>query len=392
MLNKRELEEKKKYILERLKGNNFETEEINLKSTLASIIVLEQENEKLSHVRLYNFLNTVSKGKLVLKRNNDLKDKYIDIVSKLQSPIDNDYLSFLLKLAENVSKMEIEYDEDQVELNSLKLNDEKKIELSKIFFNELKNETIKNTAHKVLSDSSHYGFTNHFSKESESIYGITVYDTVFNKPYITTQRLGNIMGLQAFNHEIMHGIDFYIGKRRFGEGYYGFHETPTYTIDYLYLDFLEKMRFDKNQVDALRRKKLQYASSLAKYEILGKIRTKLIHTVGIKDYKNASIEDIRNIIDDDLLKNLLELESCVIAHGLYQEIRNNERNGLSNLETVMSTLLPRNKIPDFSFIGFKQEKILEISKNMGMIHLEKKKEVEEESKEKGEEKEDGRRI
>ena len=384
MLNKRELEEKKKYILERLKGNNSEIEVINLKSTLASIIVIEQENEKLSHVRLYNFINTVSKGKLVLKRNNDLKDKYIDVVSKLQSPIDNDYLSFLLKLAENVSKMEIEYEEDQEELTSLKLEDEKKIELSKIFFSELNNETIKNTAHKVLSDSSHYGFTNHFSKGNESIYGITVYDTVFNKPYITTQRLGNIMGLQAFNHEIMHAIDFYIGKRRFGEGYYGFHETPTYTIDYLYLDFLEKMGFDKNQVDALRRKKLQYASSLATYEILGKIRTKLIHTVGIKNFKNASIEDIRNIIDDDLLKNLLELESCVIAHGLYQKIRNNEKNGLLNLENVMSTTLPRNKIPDFSFIGLDQEKILEISNNMRMIHLEKKKGIEEESKEKGE--------
>ena len=102
MLSRKELNEKKRYILERLKGKNSEVEEANLKSTLASIIILEMDNDRLKNVRLFNLANALSKNKLEVKRTSDLNAKYADVYEKLKSPIDDEYLSFLLQLAQNV--------------------------------------------------------------------------------------------------------------------------------------------------------------------------------------------------------------------------------------------------------------------------------------------------
>ena len=336
MLSRKELSEKKKYILERLKGNNSKLDEEKLKTTLLSLMAIETENDSLKNVRLYNFINALSKGRLALQRENKMLSIYPELDQTFQAPISDEYLSFLIQLAQNVSEMHVEYDEDKTELKPFEMSDEKIVELSKVFYGQLGNQSINENAQRILSDSSHYGFSDTVSKENELLYGITVYDTVFNKPYITTQRLGNIMRCQAFNHEVMHGIDFYVHPKINSQQYYGFHETPTYTIDYLFHDFMEAMGFDKQQVDALRRKKQQYTWSMAKYDVIEKIRHRLNQTIGMKNVPNATIQDIRKVVDGFMIKNMLELQSCVMAHGLYQQICENKDVGLRNLQTLMS--------------------------------------------------------
>ena len=367
MLSRKELDEKKKYIIERLKGQNSELDDEKLKTTLLSLMALETENDQLRNVRLYNFMNALSKGKLALNREKRMTAIYPELEGIFKAPIDDEYLSFLIELAQNVSQMQVTYDEDSTELKPFELSDEKKVELSRVFYSQLGNQSINENAQRILSDPSHFGFTDTVSKGNELLYGITCYDTVFNKPYITTQRLGNVMGCQAFNHEIMHGVDFYTHPKVNSQQYYGFHETPTYTIDYLFHDFMDSMGFDKQQVDALRRKKQQYTWSMAKYEILGKIQHRLYQTIGMKNAPNATIQDIRKVVDGDMIKNMLELQSCVMAHGLYQQMQVNKEMGLANLQTLMSTPLSPNKTPDFSFIGLDRQTLLQVSKSMGMI-------------------------
>ena len=70
-------------------------------------------------------------------------------------------------------------------------------------------------------------------------------------------------------------------------------------------------------------------------------------------------------MNDTILKRLLELESGIIAYGIYRQIEENFEQGLNTLKTFMKTTLPKDKKPDFSNIGLTEEKILNLSKEYG---------------------------
>ena len=239
MLIRNEIQKKKKYIIEKLKAQVNATEEEKLKSTLLSLIMLESCNDELKNVKLFNLLEKVSNGAITEKNNQKINVIWNDLEKNYYSYIDNDYVMFLLQMANNLSQIQVQYDEDETELLPFKFSNEYVIKLSKLFYRELNDKFIAEKASMILDDETHYGFTKAVPVGNELNYGMTFYDTVFNKPYITCQKLGNIMELQAFNHEIMHGIDFYSLPKIPSQIYYGFHEIPTYTIDYLFQDYLD---------------------------------------------------------------------------------------------------------------------------------------------------------
>ena len=109
---------------------------------------------------------------------------YAEFSDRFKSPIDDEYLEFLIQLAYNVAAMKVEYDEDSTELKPIEMSDEQKVELSKSFYEQLGSQEINEQAQRILSDETHFGFTDTVSKGNELLYGITVYDRVFNKPYI----------------------------------------------------------------------------------------------------------------------------------------------------------------------------------------------------------------
>ncbi len=363
MLSRDEIRKKKKYIVEKLKTKVDALEEEKLKSTLISFIILESYNDKLKNIKLFNLLEKISNGAILEKSTQKFRGMWDDLKINYSSYIDNDYVSFLLQLANNLSQIQVQYDEDETELLPFNFSNEYVIKLSKLFYKELGDKYIEDKAMAILNDESHYGFTKTVLVGNELDYGMTIYDTVFNKPYITCQKLGNLMELQAFNHEIMHGIDFYSMPKIPSQIYYGFHEIPTYTIDYLFHDYLDNMGIDKQQVKALRRKKLQY-TKLTASRVLFQIQHRLNEKFGMKNTVNATIQDIKSVITDDLLKEMLEMESCVIADGLYNQILIDKELGLKNLKMIMEHPLPRDKIPDFSFIGLDNNSLLNLSQNI----------------------------
>ena len=96
--------------------------------------------------------------------------------------------------------------------------------------------------------------------------------------------MNNLFDFQVLNHEVMHGVDFYMQKKLPSENYYGFHEVPTYTIDYLFIDYLESKELDSNEIQKLRMKKDNYLQELAKLTQT-QIKGALIRN---KKYQNAS--------------------------------------------------------------------------------------------------------
>ncbi len=150
-------------------------------------------------------------------------------------------------------------------------------------------------------------------------------------------------------------------KKLPSENYYGFHEVPTYTIDYLFIDYLESKGFDIQEIQKLNEKKDSYIQRLAKLTQI-QIKKALIRN---KKYVEPTIEDIKKVLYPQLIKQLLELQLGVISYGLYNQIESNKIIGLDNLKKFMKKILPRTQIPDFSFIGLENQKLLELSQHIG---------------------------
>ena len=371
MIKKEEIKKKKKYLLKRLQEPISKVERNNLTASLASLIILENENEKLYNVKLVGILDSLTKNKYTLNKEKRFEARFEGLLEETAPFVNDEYLSFLLQLTLNINTMNIEYEDDASELALVNISDHDKVELSRKFYRSLGNRDIQSQAERILDDPSHYDFIDTNIRHNDLLYGVTIFDWYFKKPYIYARRLGNLFGCQVFNHEIMHGVDFYSRPRNFGAEYYGFEEIPTYTIDYLFLDFLEMMGYDPAQVDALRRKKHQFTWIIARYKIIDEINHRLIRMCR-KNIKNATFADIKKVMNDNILVSMIELESCVIAHHLYGRMHYNLQQGLNDLITIMQTKLPKNKIPDFSFIGLDQKRLLETSRELGMLghHIE----------------------
>ena len=140
MLNKREILDKKKYIIERLKRNISISEKEKLESTLISLKLLEANNDKLQSNKLSKFIEEKLKGRSFLKPSAKFKAIINDVAQTYSSPINNEYLAFLIQIAENLAKIKVFYDDDITELKPFQIADENVINLSKKFYEKLKDK------------------------------------------------------------------------------------------------------------------------------------------------------------------------------------------------------------------------------------------------------------
>ena len=80
--------------------------------------------------------------------------------------------------------------------------------------------------------------------------------------------------------------------------------------------------------------------------------------------KGYTMDDIKSIMDFDLMKMMLEVESSVLAYGFYRQIKENKQQGLLNLEKFMSSNIPKDKVPDFSDYGLSNEVLIKLSQQI----------------------------
>lgn len=217
-------------------------------------------------------------------------------------------------------------------------------------------------AKKILEDITAINTTQFARHGFENFMGITYKDYIFNKAYINIYETNTLFDVQALNHEVMHGIDFYIHPKVPSKNYFGFHEIPTYTIDYLFLNFLEKIDFPIEQIAILRQEKQNYLSWLANWTLF-QIKSRLIQRKGLKTSINPNILDIQEVMTPRILKQLLEIESGIIAYGLSSQIEKDKEKGLKNLLKLLNNDIPKEKRPDFSFINLSDDNLLQLSKD-----------------------------
>ena len=361
--NVKQIRENKRYIESRLKNHHISGEEKEkLRLSLITNVSLLCASDSLFHTKLGYAINDLLSKKFSVCRERKYAQMESDMFLKSNDYIDEEYINFLFKIAQNLSA-DVNSSDSDIEFSKISLSEEDMIKISESFYQHLGDNEILTHAKKTLN-----GDTLQFQESSitgyEDAKGLNLGDWVFNKSYCIITNSHDLYTLQALNHEVMHTVDFYECDKLPSEKYYGFQEVPTYTIDYLFIDYLDELGFDNVEIQKLRDKKFTYLQDLAKLTIL-KIKTEVTRAKGLKAMKNMTAKDIMESVSVETMKHLLELESGVIAYGLQSQIKNNKEIGINNLKQLMKKALPKDKKPDFSDIGLTDEILLELSSELG---------------------------
>ena len=355
--NIKEIREKLKYVSQRLKKEtDLKQKEILMHSLLTYINLLHTTDIK--NLKFTSLMDKLTQGRFSLIRDKKYKE-ISDIVFDFKDYVYDDNL--LINLLQNIKNSTFQTKEEI--LATLKLSPQELVEISKGFYKWLGDKEIYDYASEMLDNKSHLQFKDlKYQKNDFGIAsGMTYYDPLFKEAYIGITQEFTLFDAQVLNHEIMHSIDFRMHQKLPSNNYYGFHEVSTYTIDYLFFDYLEEKGYDLTEINKLRDRKTEYVSRLASYSLL-----QLQLSNGNKfSFQNVSIENLKQSINNDIRKNLLEVQSCLIAYSLYTQVKDNKNFGIANLKKFMQTNIPINKVPDFSYIGISRQDLLNNSKEIG---------------------------
>lgn len=364
MWNIKDINSKKSYVTERLKNCSDSKEREILQLSLISYLALLDNSGTLRYTGLYNAMDKITQNKFSEKREHENAQLEQDLFFKDGAVISDEYLQFLLNICNNIAETTT-IDFDDRSITSFDTNYESILNMSHNFYRDLGDQEILEKAEKLLTDESSINISKIARRGMVDCSGLTFNDYLFGKSYINLTKQNNLFDYQVANHEVMHGVDFYMQNKIPSENYYGFHEVPTYTIDYLFIDYLESKGMDINEVQKLRMQKDNYLQELAKLTQT-QIKGALIRN---KKYKDSSIEDIREVLHPQLIKQLLELQSGVISYGLYNQTKIDKQQGLNNLKSFMKSIIPKTQTPDFSFIGLDNQTILDLSKQIGTYSM-----------------------
>ena len=364
MWNLKDINSKKTYITERLKNCSNPKEKEMLELSLICYLSLLDNSGTLRYTGFYNTMDKITQNRFSERREQDSAQLEMDLFFKNAPVIDDEYLQFLLNISNNILKTPpVDFDEENI--TTFETDYESILNVSHNFYRDLGDQEILKKAEKILNDESSINVSKIARRGMADCSGLTFNDYFFGKSYINLTKKNNLFYYQVLNHEVMHGVDFYMQDKVPSENYYGFHEVPTYTIDYLFIDYLEAKGMDINEVQKLRMQKDNYLQELAKLT-QAQIKGALIRN---KKYNDSTISSIKEVLNPQLTKQLLELESGVISYGLYTQIQKNKEQGLSNLKSFMKTIIPKTKTPNFSFINLDNQMIMDLSKQIGSYSM-----------------------
>lgn len=364
MWNLKDINSKKSYVTERLKNCSNPKEKEILELSLISYLALLDNSGTLRYTVFYNTMDKITQNRFSERREQDNVQLEIDLFFKDAAVMDDEYLQFLLDIGNNIAETP-PIDFDDRDIRTFETDYESILNVTHNFYRDLGDQEILEKAEKILNDESSINVSKIARRGMADCSGLTFNDYLFGKSYINLTKKNNLFDYQVLNHEVMHGIDFYMQKKIPSENYYGFHEVPTYTIDYLFIDYLESKGIDINEVQKLRVQKDNYLQALAKLTQT-QIKGALIRN---KKYNDSTISDIKEILNPQLIKQLLELESGVISYGLYTQMQIDKEQGLSNLKSFMKNIIPKTKTPDFSFINLDNQTIMDLSKQIGTYSM-----------------------
>lgn len=359
------IKERISYVKERLTRTYDQNELNKLNVTLLSYLFMLDNSGTLKYTRYTNIMDKINHDNYAIKRRNEAKRIENKILIDNIGEMTNDYLSFLLELTKNTIK-DINDDDEYIEFQTKEYSNEELINISRNFYSNLEDPDIDIKATKVFGKEENINFTTTFRQTEKDYNGLNYNDYIFKESFVTIRKENTIMDILSTNHELGHAINFSFNYDKLFENTYGgFNEVPTYTFDYLMLDYMEELGLPTEEIDKLRIRKEESLTNLANYTLTS-IRSRILSEKGLAKYNNYTVDDVSNGLRMMERRNLLEVESFYIAKGLYQQIKDNKKDGIENLKLFMKTPIDRTKKPDFTFIGLSDEKIMSLSEEKNL--------------------------
>ncbi|MDD3340730.1 MAG: hypothetical protein PHN72_00810 [Bacilli bacterium] len=358
-----DIRKKKAYILKRLKNVSNPLEEKKLCATLLSYHSILRNSSTIRYTWFPGILDKITKNISLQMEAKKYYPRIDNIFSSITPKLTDEYLTFLIKICRNLAEFPVEVRP----LTPVSINDEVIIDVSRRFYESLEYDPFIKLSQKITNPDKKFinleSKSPHVSEQRKSI-GLNIKDYLFNESYCMVRRENDLYDLVALNHEVMHGIDFQLRPRMVGEEHYGFHEIPTYAIDLVLLDYLDENGIYAEYTDEVRTNKKETTRNLA-FKTFYRLQQRIEQTKNKRIFLGSdfdcTIADIREILDFSDIKDLLEIESYLIAEMIADRFKINKEMGMQTLKTLLLTPMPSDKTPSFEHIGIYPEEIIKVS-------------------------------
>lgn len=325
-----DINKKKLYLKNRLKETNDSIERKTIAFSLASYLQMEYALSKL------NFY--VDKlGKVILKRDFVLEKSipYIKILDvgfdcRLEE-LDLEYVSSLTEILSERFFCSIP--------KTLNVTNDQLIQISEQFYNECFGGEIRQKGVDLLKESNIF-FTNHDFCYSNAV-GKNYTDLYFGDNYSFINRQNNDIDLASVPHEIFHGVNAKINPSSLIDSIPETEEIGTYVIELILFDFLDKL-----------------------YGSVGTGLKKIfLFNIGFEALKLK--ENIfTSVQSSSYVTDFLDIESRIVSYGIYQLYKADKNKGEEKLIEFAKRNFRRDKLPDYSSLGFSKDVILSLAEMM----------------------------
>ena len=352
MWNIKEINEKKKYCISKLNNKSLSNEEKEkLQFSLLAYLQMLDSSGTVFHTVFPKVIDIISGGKYTLQRTK----KYQKITRNLDTSGSISYYDqrFLVKLVMIIADEESSYKEFDFE--KINIDDCQLISLAHDFYKRLGDKEIYDLALKTLSNESCINFTEKLGYKKDYLGGNMYWDYIYNNPYLNIYRHNTICDFNSLIHETMHTIDFGFMPKIKTKYNTGVIEIPTFTTDFLVIDYLESLELKKEELEKYKKQKFLNIQVIAdKIFLLIKERYNEFN-------KNSNIDFIINILKPEINLLLIKLKAAIVSYGLYLQIKKDKEKGLSNLKKYMKQGVLKHQGVDFSFIELSDQNLIEIA-------------------------------
>lgn len=356
MWNIREINKKKKHCVAILSNevlNNGVKEELQF-SLLAYLQMLDSSGT-VFYTKVPKIIDAISSGKYTLQREKTYQKVIQDL--DMSGGISYYELMFLVRLALAIADDESKFQKYNFE--KLDIDSDQLMLFAKDFYKQLGDKEICDLALRLLANEDHYNFTRNFRYKKDNLGGEMHWDFVFNNPYLNIYQHDTICDFNSIVHETMHAVDFsFLPKirTRFNTVV---AEIPTFTTDFLVIDYLENLGFNQEELDKYRKQVYLNIQALADRALT--LIKRRFQGMQLDFNENNNINLVVDLLTPNLISLLIKFKAAMVSYGLYLQILTDKEKGLNNLKKYMQQGISKNQELDFRFVDLSDQRLLEIA-------------------------------
>ena len=196
-------------------------------------------------------VDILSNGKYSLYRKNKY-DKLLNI--KTSGSVEYNEMIFLVNLLIKLADSGIDYKKEI--FNKIDINENKLMNVAMKYYEDFPDKEISHLALDVLKKTSNMNFTKNMRYKKDWISGNMYMDYTFNRTYVNIYIHSDINDYNSIVHEVMQCVDHLFNSKIPTNYHNVVSEIPGYTSDFLFIDYLDNIELDGQEIEKLRKQKI----------------------------------------------------------------------------------------------------------------------------------------